>query len=106
MEPFFHPGARHAAQWIAAWLGALRPGSQEPVYVCVRSYQDWLGSILQEFGFSLFSRRAVLVRRVVVPLPILEGAPLPAVEKTAPQASTFTTPVTHNGYDSATANHR
>jgi hypothetical protein len=106
MEPFFHPGARHAASWIGAWLGALPAGEREPVYVCVRSYQDWLGSILRDFGFTLFSRRAVLVRRVVVPVPIPEGAPLSAVEKPVPQTSTFSAPVTHNGYDSATANHR
>jgi len=106
MEPFFHPAARHAARWIAAWLGSLHRTAQEPIYVCVRSYQDWLGSILRDFGFSMFSRRAVLVRRVVVPLPVLEGAPLPAVEKPAAQASTFRAPVRHNGYDSATANHR
>jgi hypothetical protein len=106
MEPFFHPGTRHAARWIGIWLDALRLRPQESVYVCVRSYQDWVGSILHEFGFTLLSRRAVLVRRVVVPLPILEGAPLPAVEKPIPQASTFHTPVTTNGYDTATANHR
>jgi hypothetical protein len=106
MEPFFHPAARHAAQWIAAWLGSLRLNPQEPAYVCVRSYQDWLGSILRDFGFSMFSRRAVLVRRVVVPLPVTESAPLPAVEKPATQASTFSSPVVQNGYDSATANHR
>jgi hypothetical protein len=106
MEPFFHPGARHAAQWISAWMDALNLRTQEPVYVCIRSYQDWVGSILQSFGFSLFSRRAVLVRRVVVPLSIPESVPLPAVEKPATQASTYQPSATSNGYDTATANHR
>jgi hypothetical protein len=106
MEPFFHPGARHAARWIGSWLATLQTKTQDSVYICVRSYQDWVGSILRDFGFSLFSRRAVLVRRVVVPLPVMEGSTLPAVDKTVPQTSTFTAPVNHNGYDTATANHR
>jgi hypothetical protein len=106
MEPFFHPGARHASEWIASWLGALSARPQDPVYVCVRSYQDWVGPILQDFGFSLFSRRAVFVRRVVVPVPLLEGVPLSAVEKPVPQATTYTSSATPNAYDSATTNHR
>jgi hypothetical protein len=106
MEPFFHPGARHAAEWIAFWLGILQLRPQEPVYICVRSYQDWIGPILQENGLSRLSRRAVLIRRVVVPVPIMEGVPLSAVEKAVPQATTYTSSVTQNTYDSATANHR
>jgi len=106
MEPVFHPGARHAAEWIAYWLGSLPLRPQEPVYICVRSYQDWIGPILQENGLSMLSRRAVLIRRVVVPLPLAESIPLSAVEKTVPQATTYNSSVTQNTYDSATANHR
>jgi len=106
MEPIFHPGARNAAEWIAFWLGGLRLPPQDPVYVCVRSYQDWVGSILHDNGFSLMSRRAVLIRRVIVPVPIAEGLPLPAVDKPVPQATTYTSSVNRNAYDSATANHR
>ena len=106
MEPVFHPGARHAAEWIAFWLGSLQLRPQEPVHICVRSYQDWIGTILQDNGLSRLSRRAVLIRRVVVPVPITESIPLPVAEKTVPQATTFTSSVTQNTYDSATANHR
>jgi hypothetical protein len=106
MEPFFQPGARNAAEWVAAWLSVLRVPLQDPVYFCVRSYQDWLGPILQDSGFTLFSRRAVLARRVVVSVPVAEGIPLSAVEKPVPQASTYNSSVTQNAYDSPTANHR
>jgi hypothetical protein len=106
MEPVFHPGARHAAEWIAAWLGGLRTDGREPVYVCVRSYQDWMGPILRDLGFSLSNRRAVLVRRVVVSVPAAESLPISAVDKPVPQASTYTSTVTQNAYDSTTANHR
>lgn len=106
MEPVFHPGARHASEWIALWLGELRMDSQEPVYICVRSYQDWVGTILRDLGFALHSRRAVLVRRVVASVPAAETLPITAVEKTVPQATTYTSTATRNTYDSATANHR
>ena len=106
MEPIFHPGARKAAEWIACWLGVLNLRPQDPVYVCVRSYQDWVGSILQDNGFSLLSRRAVLIHRVVVPVPLMEGLSLPVVDKPVPQATTYTTSVNRNAYDSATSHHR
>jgi hypothetical protein len=106
MEPVYHPGARNAAEWIAFWLGGLELQPQDPVYVCVRSYQDWVGPILHDNGFSLMSRRAVLIRRIVVPIPIAEGLPLSAVEKPVPQATTYTSSINRNSYDSATSHHR
>ncbi|MBN2085192.1 MAG: hypothetical protein JW748_08185 [Anaerolineales bacterium] len=106
MEPIFHPGARNAAEWIAYWLSVLNLRPQDPVYVCVRSYQDWVGSILQDNGFSLLSRRAVFIRRVVVPVPLTESLPRAAVDKPIPQTTTYTTLVNRNAYDSATTHHR
>jgi hypothetical protein len=106
MEPIFHPGARNAAEWIACWLGGLGLRPPDPVYVCVRSYQDWVGPILRDNGFSLMSRQAALIRRVVVPVPIAEGLPLSAVDKPVPQATTYTSSVNRKAYDSATAHHR
>jgi hypothetical protein len=105
MEPIFHPGARNAAEWIALWLSMLPSGLHTPVYVCVRSYQEWMGPILRDRSFTLFSRRAVLFRRVVVPVPMEEGVPHPAVDKTVSQATTYTS-LANNTYDSATPNHR
>ncbi|MBN1438297.1 MAG: hypothetical protein JW929_02720 [Anaerolineales bacterium] len=106
MEPFFHPMARKAADWIAGWLGALSPRPPGPVFVRVRSYQDWVGPILREFGFNLHSRRAAFVRRVVVPLPLEEGMALSSVEKPIPQATSYGSPSSRNAYDTAAANHR
>jgi hypothetical protein len=106
MEPLFHPGAHNAAEWIAYWLGGLQLRPQDPVYLCVRSYQDWIGPILQDSGLSMLNRQAVLIRRVVIPLPLPESIPLSAVEKTVPQATTYSSSVTQNAYDSPTANHR
>jgi hypothetical protein len=106
MEPFFHPGARHVAPWINAWLSAPDFPKERPVYVCVRSYQDWVGPILRDAGFSLLSRQAVFSRRIVVPIPVLEGIRIPAKENPAPQATTYAPVASPTAYDTATSDHR
>jgi hypothetical protein len=106
MEPVFHPGARNVASWIAAWLSALAFLAGRPIYICVRSYQDWIGHILRDFGFSPFSRQAVFARRVVAPVPVLEAIHLAATENPAPQATTYTPGASPTAYDTATSDHR
>jgi hypothetical protein len=106
VEPIFHPGARQVASWMAAWLSAPDFPVGRPVYVCVRSYQDWVGAILRDAGFSLFSRQAVFSRRIVVPIPVLEGIHISAKENPAPQATTYTPGPSPTAYDTATSDHR
>jgi hypothetical protein len=106
IEPVFHPGARHVAPWIAAWLSAPDFPAARPVYVCVRSYQDWVGSILRDAGFSLIGRQAVFSRRIVVPVPVLEAIRLSAKENTAPQATSYHSGSSPTAYDTPTSDHR
>jgi hypothetical protein len=106
VEPVFHPGARNVASWMTAWLSAPDFPAGRPAYVCVRSYQDWVGSILRDAGFSLFSRQAVFSRRIVVPVPVLEGIHISAKENPAPQATTYTRGASPTAYDTATSDHR
>jgi hypothetical protein len=106
VEPVFHPGARHVSSWLAAWLAAPDFPAARPVYVCVRSYQDWVGPILRDNGFSLMCRQAVFSRRIVVPLPVLEAIHLTAKENPAPQATTYTPGATPSTYDAPATNHR
>ena len=35
-----------------------------PVYVCVRSYQAWLETVLEDLGAEAGTRQAVMVRRL------------------------------------------
>jgi hypothetical protein len=106
VEPIFHPGARHVASWMTAWLVAPDFPIGRPVYVCIRSYQDWISAILRDAGFSLFSRQAVFSRRIVVPIPVLEAIHLTAKENTAPQATTYTPGASLTAHDTATSDHR
>jgi hypothetical protein len=106
VEPIFHPGARQVASWMTAWLSAPDFPTERPVYVCVRSYQDWVGPILRDAGFSMFSRQAVFSRRIVVPIPFLEAIHISAKENPAPQATTYTPGASPTAYDTATSDHR
>jgi hypothetical protein len=106
VEPIFHPSARHVASWMTAWLAAPDFPADRPVYVCVRSYQDWFGSILREAGFSPWSRQAVFSRRIVVPIPVLEAIHITAKENPAPQPTTYTPGASLTAHDTATSDHR
>jgi hypothetical protein len=87
IEPFFHPAAREVAEVMQSLLVWLRPRPERPVYVCVRSYQDWLGPILQHAGLHLCGEQAVLVRRIVVPIAESSQVVLSAIEKHATRAT-------------------
>jgi len=106
VEPIFHPGARHVSSWLASWLSAPDFPATRPVYICVRSYQDWVGPLLRDVGFSLLCRQAVFSRRIVVPVPVLEAIRISAQENPAPQATTYTPGASPTAYDTATSDHR
>jgi hypothetical protein len=106
IEPFFHPGARNVAEWTIALMYSLSIRPAFPMHVCVRSYQDWLGSILREFGFFLCSEQAVMARRVVAPVAAAQKVPLPAVENGLPNVTSLQTTPARNIYDTPTSNHR
>jgi hypothetical protein len=46
-------------------LASLSGWGGRPVYVCVRSYQAWLESVLEDLGAEAGPRQAVMVRRLV-----------------------------------------
>ncbi|MGA2111872.1 MAG: hypothetical protein ABSG98_06950 [Anaerolineales bacterium] len=87
VEPFFHPAARGVAEAMQSLLCSLRPRPERPVYVCVRSYQDWLGPILQHAGLRLCGEQAVLVRRIVVPIAESSEMILSSIEKNVTRAT-------------------
>ncbi len=66
VQPFLHPEMFDQATAITdALLGNLPRADRLPVYVCVRRYQDWLGTTLSRLGFEPFASQAVLVKHTV-----------------------------------------
>jgi len=87
LEPFFHPAARDVAEAMHTILASLRPTAARPAYVCVRSYQNWLGAILGEAGLNRWAEQAVLVRRIAVPVSERRTLSAPAIEHSATRAT-------------------
>ncbi len=79
-QPFIHPDAACLPEWMTAMLTSIPNRHNRPVYVCVRSYQAWLESILEELGASAGERQAVMVRHLAVRKYAEEALPVKQVE--------------------------
>lgn len=63
--PFMHKDVVHeAADIIKAAMLQIDPSEKVPVYVCVRSYQGWLGHTLASMGFEDVGEQAVMVKQI------------------------------------------
>jgi hypothetical protein len=49
-------------------LAGLSGWGSRPVYICVRSYQAWLETVLEDMGAEAGPRQAVMVRRLAKPI--------------------------------------
>jgi hypothetical protein len=91
VQPYVHPDIEGFAGRLANLVESLPNRRSRPVYVCVRSYQSWLESAVQETGAETFVRQAVMVRHLAITKKAAEAYKLPAIngtqaEPTAPFA--------------------
>jgi hypothetical protein len=81
VEPYLHPEVDQLSEATLLTGLSLIPNEKgQPVYVCVRRYQNWLQDVLLKSGFTALESQAVMVKRLTVRLtePLLK--PLPAIE--------------------------
>ena len=81
VEPYLHPEVDQLSEaTLLTGLSLIPNEKQQPVYVCVRRYQNWLQDVLLKSGFAALGSQAVMVKRLTVRLtePLLK--PLPAIE--------------------------
>lgn len=64
VQPFIHPDAEDVVEPILMFLKDLPRRGSRPVYVCVRSYQSWLESILEQSGAKPGCGQGVMVRHM------------------------------------------
>jgi len=64
IQPIVPPDSDCVSEQLAALTDAMAAGHERSIYVCVRSYQAWLESILEDLGAQAGPRQAVLVRRL------------------------------------------
>lgn len=97
VQPYFHPAVRDHADLLAAAFDRLADRHQQPVYVCIRTYQGWMNASLETMGFHRAADQAVMVKRLVARMPQAIELPLPNLEATraeptAPISSSVETP--------------
>jgi hypothetical protein len=64
VQPIVPPESDCVSEQLAGLTYALADGRERPIYVCVRSYQAWLESVLEDLGAQAGPRQAVMVRRL------------------------------------------
>jgi hypothetical protein len=65
-----------------------------PVYICVRSYQSWLETAIEDLGAEAGPRQAVMVKQLVSQQKALRAFAMPALEGGQPE---ITAPVARLG---------
>lgn len=84
LQPLIPPDLAWTPEQVTGLARAVSSGDGRPVYVCVRSYQAWLESSLEEFGAEAGPRQAVMVKRLAKT--IKETQSVAAMEKALAKA--------------------
>ncbi|MBN2549780.1 MAG: hypothetical protein JXB15_11515 [Anaerolineales bacterium] len=86
-QPFIHPDAEEVAEFLADLLGKIPGRLSRPVYICLRSYQSWLESAIEELGAQAGPRQAVMVKHLAIQQKAARPLTLPALEAGHPEAT-------------------
>lgn len=78
LTPLIHPDATGVESKLASLLATLPDRRGRPVYLCVRSYQTWLETALEDLGAKSSPRQAVMVKHLT--RIIKEEQPVKAVQ--------------------------
>ncbi len=69
MRVLIHPNAHTQAEDIIKGSLAIKPPTpKHPVYCCVRRYQSWLQTGLEQAGFRPWGSQAVMVKQIAQPI--------------------------------------
>lgn len=83
LQPFVSLDAAPFENALAELLIRLRPRTGRPIYVCLRSYQDWLRTPLQKLGAEPGPQQAVFAKRITLPLKVEEARRIPVTNRSA-----------------------
>ncbi len=88
MQPFVHPDTQNITNHITDLLQRITNQGSRPLYICVRSYQSWLETALEELGAELAGRQAVMVKHLGNMLKAARLQSVPALEAGQPEITT------------------
>ena len=63
LQPFVHMDAKDIEDDLTMLVSLLRPSGRLPIYLSLRSYQNWLDVLMKQLGAQAGPRQAVMVRR-------------------------------------------
>ncbi len=87
MQPFIHPDMDNVPGRLVNLLQNLVFRRSRPVYLCIRSYQSWLESAVEDLGAEAGPCQVVMVKRLALPLKEARRIALPALERGQPEIS-------------------
>jgi hypothetical protein len=91
-QPFVHPDAEEVTGHFVDLIQNLPYRHSRPVYLCIRSYQSWLETAVEELGAEPGPRQAVMVKHLALTQKAARSFALPALESGHPEISA---PVAH-----------
>jgi hypothetical protein len=68
IQPLVPPDSSCGLDSLKQLVGAVSNGGKRPIYICVRSYQAWLETVLEDLGAEAGPKQAVMVKRLALPL--------------------------------------
>ncbi|RPI33181.1 MAG: hypothetical protein EHM70_06815 [Chloroflexota bacterium] len=87
VQPFIHPDMEKVAERLVVLLKNLPYRRSRPVYLCVRSYQSWLESALEDLGAEAGPRQAVMVRHLAMAQKTARAYMIHALERGHPEVT-------------------
>lgn len=87
MQPFIHPEAEDALDWLVDLIRNMPYRNARPVYICLRSYQAWLEGAIEDLGGEAGPRQAVMVKHLALPLREARSLAIPNLEGGRPEIS-------------------
>jgi hypothetical protein len=84
-QPFVHPDAPELSESFINLIQKIPYRRSRPLYICVRSYQSWLDSAVEELGAEAGPRQAVMVKHLAVAQKASWAYSMPALEGGQPE---------------------
>jgi hypothetical protein len=76
VQPLVPPDSACVSEQMAGLVDAVSGWGERTIYICVRSYQAWLETVLEDLGAQAGPRQAVMVKRLAKVQKVEEKVPV------------------------------
>ncbi|HEX9012986.1 MAG TPA: hypothetical protein VF813_05700, partial [Anaerolineaceae bacterium] len=80
VQPFIHPSSEDVMSLLDRMVHAVPYRRGRQLYVCVRSYQSWFESSLEELGAARGERQALMVKHLAIAERQTQSLRIPALQ--------------------------